>query len=355
MATLSLEKLTRRYDGAEGLALDALDLEVKDGEVLCMVGPSGCGKSTTLRLVAGLDRADGGAVRIDGADVVRVAPQDRDVAMVFQGYALYPHLSVAENIGFPLRMRSVGRAERETRVTEAASMLGIGKLLSRHPGELSGGERQRVAMGRALVRKPKIFLFDEPLANLDAALRTELRVELGALLRRLGTTTIYVTHDQVEAMTLGDRIAVLRGGRLEQASTPRALYEDPATRFVASFLGSPPANLVDCTREADAFVAGSLRLPAEHDRARITAAIRPEHISVTGEDDPRSVQATLLAAEPLGAESLVHVDAGGVRITARQSGFFVAERGAPIRLAFDPSRVLYFDSDTGARIRAEAR
>ena len=223
-----------------------------------LVGPSGCGKSTALRIIAGLEPADAGAVRLDGRDITHAPPQDRDVAMVFQGYALYPHLTVRENIEFPLRMRRVPKADRATRVAEAAALLGLGKLLSRHPAELSGGERQRVAMGRAIVRSPKAFLFDEPLSNLDAALRAELRVELASLVRRLGTTSVYVTHDQVEAMTMADRIAVMRAGTLQQVGTPRAIYEAPANVFVASFLGSPPVNLVDLE------VTGGLRLGTFH-------------------------------------------------------------------------------------------
>ncbi len=223
MAKVELLKLRRRYPGAESAALESLSLEVDDGELLVLVGPSGCGKSTALRLIAGLDAPDGGSIFIDGRDVVNTPPQDRDVAMVFQGYALYPHLTARENIEFPLKMRGVARAERARRVDDVATVLGLARLLSRRPGELSGGERQRVAMGRAIVRQPKVFLFDEPLSNLDAALRTELRVELAALVRRLGTTSLYVTHDQVEAMTMGSRIAVLRGGKLQQVGPPRAI------------------------------------------------------------------------------------------------------------------------------------
>ncbi|MCC6557363.1 MAG: ABC transporter ATP-binding protein, partial [Polyangiaceae bacterium] len=249
MAAISLRGLVRRFQGGDRPALAGLDLDVEDGELLVLVGPSGCGKSTALRLIAGLDAPDAGTVSIGGRDVGRVPPQDRDVAMVFQGYALYPHMTAREIMAFPLKMRGVPAAERARRVEEAAATLAIGRLLDRRPGELSGGERQRVAMGRAIVRAPKVFLFDEPLSNLDAALRAELRVELAALVRRLGTTSVYVTHDQVEAMTMGDRIAVLRAGELQQIGPPRSIYEDPANAFVAGFLGSPAINLIEVARD----------------------------------------------------------------------------------------------------------
>jgi multiple sugar transport system ATP-binding protein len=338
--------------------LEALDLDVEDGEMLCVVGPSGCGKSTTLRLIAGLDRPDGGTIEIGGRDVGETPPQDRDVAMVFQGYALYPHLTVEENIAFPLRMRGVPRAERDKRVADAAAMLGLGKLVKRRPGELSGGERQRVAMGRAIVRSPKVFLFDEPLSNLDAALRAELRVELGAQVRKLGTTSLYVTHDQVEAMTLGDRIAVMKSGRLQQLGPPRAIYEDPATRFVASFLGSPPCNLLDLDRRGDTLSAGTLELPVPAhlgDRTRVTIGIRPEHLELgdPGEGDV-VIKAEVVAAEPLGAETHLHLDAGGVRLRARVTGWGAPARGEAVRLAVQPTRILHFDADTGARLRLGA-
>jgi multiple sugar transport system ATP-binding protein len=363
MATIVLRGLRRRYEGAEGAALQGLDLTIEDGELLCVVGPSGCGKSTTLRLVAGLDAPDAGTIEIDGRDVSRTPPQERDVAMVFQGYALYPHLTVAENIAFPLKMRGVARETRARRVEETAAMLGLGKLLGRRPGELSGGERQRVAMGRAIVRAPKAFLFDEPLSNLDAALRAELRVEIGALVRRLGTTSLYVTHDQVEAMTLGDRIAVMKGGVLQQVGPPRAIYEDPNNRFVASFLGSPPIQFVELDREDGAMRANGIALPIpaiaetiEWPR-RAVAGIRPERLSLVGESDELSAGrvrfgAVVVAVEPLGAETIVHVDAKGTRLVARAPGFDSPAVGARVSLALDASRVLWFEVDTGARIRA---
>jgi multiple sugar transport system ATP-binding protein len=359
MAAIELRNLTRRYEGAEGAALRGLDLDVRDGELLCVVGPSGCGKSTTLRLIAGLDAPDAGTIAIDGRDVGKTPPQDRDVAMVFQGYALYPHLTVEENIAFPLRMRGVARAERERRVRDASALLSIERLLKRTPGELSGGERQRVAMGRAIVRSPKAFLFDEPLSNLDAALRSELRVEIGSLVRRLGTTSIYVTHDQVEAMTLGDRILVMRAGTIEQLGTPRAIYEDPATSFVAGFLGTPPCNLVDTVRDEDRLVSGQLDVPVPQglgSAERVTIGLRPEHLALgqNGSGDALSIPGEVVAAEPLGAETHLHVDTGGARLRARVPGWNAPARGETVRLSIDRQRILYFDAATGARLRPAA-
>lgn len=256
-----IEKLSRRFPGNERAAVDGLSLAVRGGEVVSLVGPSGCGKSTTLRIVAGLDVADSGSVHIGGRDMRGVPPQDRDVAMVFQGFALYPHMRVRDIMAFPLKMRGVPAAERTETVKKTAEMLAISRLLDRRPGELSGGEQQRVAMGRAIVRKPAVFLFDEPLSNLDAALRSELRTELGALLGRLDATALYVTHDQVEAMGLGQRIAVMNHGKIEQIGTPREIYHEPANTFVAQFMGSPPMNLI---REGDTqlgFHPEDVRLP----------------------------------------------------------------------------------------------
>jgi multiple sugar transport system ATP-binding protein len=355
MASITLKGLSRRYRGAETAALEKLDLDVKDGEVLVVVGPSGCGKSTALRLIAGLDTPDAGTVSIDGRDVSRVPPQDRDVAMVFQGYALYPHLTVREIIAFPLRMRDVPAPERKRRVDETAAMLGLGKLLDRRPGELSGGERQRVAMGRAIVRSPKAFLFDEPLSNLDAALRAELRVDLAALIRRLGTTSVYVTHDQIEAMTLADRIAVLRAGVLQQIGAPRAIYEDPANVFVAGFLGTPPMNLLELAREDGHARARGIELPAPASAGaptRLTAGIRPEHLRLGGgSTDARvSMDTKVVMTEPLGAETYVYLEVEGQRLRARAHGFDAPARGENVRVSVDPRHVLWFDGESGERL-----
>jgi multiple sugar transport system ATP-binding protein len=356
MATVELRKLHRRYPGAESAALESLDLQVDDGELLVLVGPSGCGKSTALRLIAGLDAPDGGSIRIDDRDVVDTPPQDRDVAMVFQGYALYPHLTARENIGFPLKMRGVAKAERARRVDDVAATLGLARLLERRPGELSGGERQRVAMGRAIVRQPKVFLFDEPLSNLDAALRAELRVELAALVRRLGTTSLYVTHDQVEAMTMGSRIAVLRGGKLQQIGPPRAIYEDPENDFVAGFLGSPPMNWIDLElsggvlRGAGAAFAlpGGIAIPE-----RVKVGVRPEHIHFdTSPQRSVALGAEVVSVEPLGAETHVLLSAEGAQIRVKTAGFDAPERGSQVRVHLDPRALLWFDAATGSRLRA---
>src|SRR5690349_4396837 len=269
MATVTYQKATRIYPGSTTPAVDALDLEIGDGEFLVLVGPSGCGKSTSLRMLAGLEEVNAGHIRIGDRDVTDVPPKDRDIAMVFQNYALYPHMTVAENMGFALKIAGVGKDERATRVLEAAKLLDLEQYLTRKPKALSGGQRQRVAMGRAIVRQPQVFLMDEPLSNLDAKLRVQMRAEIGRIQHELGTTTIYVTHDQVEAMTMGDRVAVMSQGELQQVARPQALYDAPANLFVAAFIGSPPMNLLEGTvrvRGADvAFeLAGqSLALPAE--------------------------------------------------------------------------------------------
>ena len=365
MTHLELRGLSRQHPGSSQSALTNLDLDLDPGELLCLVGPSGCGKSTTLRLIAGLDVPSSGQVLLAGRDLGGVPPQDRDVAMVFQGYALYPHLSVADNLAFPLRMRRVPRADRERRVRETASLLGLERLLGRLPGELSGGERQRVAMGRALVRQPKLFLFDEPLANLDAALRNELRVELGQLLRKLGTASLYVTHDQVEAMTLGDRIAVLRAGRLEQVGAPQTIYESPANLFVAGFLGSPPMNLLELEFHEGELVAktpqGSLTFPQPPGqllpREGVIVGLRPEHLQLVRSEQPRTpspgerlLEAPLKGTEPLGSETLVHLDLGSSSWVLRAPGIFRESPGAMLRAVYDPKRLQYFRKDRGTRL-----
>jgi multiple sugar transport system ATP-binding protein len=358
MARVLLRGLGRRYPGGAPdapPALGSLDLEAGDGELLVLVGPSGCGKSTALRLVAGLDTPDHGSVVIDGKDMTHVPPQDRDVAMVFQGYALYPHLSARDNIAFPLKMRGVPPAERRRCVDEAAAMLGVSRLLDRRPGELSGGERQRVAMGRAIVRRPRVFLFDEPLSNLDAALRAELRVEIAALVRRLGVTSLYVTHDQIEAMTMGDRIAVMRAGELQQVGPPRVIYQDPTNAFVAGFLGSPPINWVDLTlREGRLEGAGAVwpAPPGIGARPGLRAGVRPEQVRLSG--GGIAISAIVTANEPLGAETHVLLDASGSRLCAKVPGFDAPPRGEAVRVFVPEDAVLWFDAATGARVRPPA-
>jgi multiple sugar transport system ATP-binding protein len=356
-APVSIRGLLRHFAGNERPAVDHLDLEVGEGEVVCLVGPSGCGKSTTLRLVAGLDTPDDGEIAIDGRSMHGVAPQDRDVAMVFQGFALYPHMTVRQILGFPLRMRGTARAERDRAVERAADMLAIRHLLDRRPGQLSGGEQQRVAMGRALVRQPKVFLFDEPLSNLDAALRAELRVELGRLLRRLKATALYVTHDQAEAMTLGQRIAVLRQGCLEQLDTPRSIYESPQTSFVASFFGVPPMNLVPVERDGEHVRLGPLRLPApDTGPAKVVLGIRPEHVQIRPDgalprsDDTRtaaSLPARIVSVEPHGAETHVELEVDRQILRARVQGFDAPAPGEPVSALLETAHLRWFDPTTG--------
>jgi multiple sugar transport system ATP-binding protein len=356
VARVELRGLSRRYASTTTPALVSLDLEARDGELLVLVGPSGCGKSTALRLVAGLDVPDDGSVLLDGRDMTHVPPQDRDVAMVFQGYALYPHLSARENMAFPLKMRAVPARERAARVEEVAAMLGLGRLLDRRPGELSGGERQRVAMGRAIVRRPSVFLFDEPLSNLDAALRAELRVEIAALVRRLGVTSLYVTHDQIEAMSMGDRIAVLRGGELQQLGPPRSIYEDPANAFVAGFLGSPPINWIDLSVRDGHLEGAGATWPAPIGlgvRAGLRAGVRPEQVRLREGGGGRGMElpASVVMNEPLGSETHVLLDAAGTRLYAKVPGFDAPERGATVRLFVAEGAVLWFDRESGERLR----
>src|SRR3984957_4977364 len=306
-------------------ALQSITLSVARGELVVVVGPSGCGKSTTLRIVAGLEEPDAGTVTIAGRAMNGVAPQDRDVAMVFQGYALYPQMTAREIMEFPLKMRGLPPAQRARAVDEAAGLLRIERLLDRRPGELSGGERQRVAMGRAVVRKPRVFLFDEPLSNLDASLRGDIRLEIGQLVRRLGATALYVTHDHVEAMTLADRIAVMRAGKILQVATPREIYERPATSFVGGFLGSPRMNLLPARVENDAVVAGAFRLPRPAGTlpVRLVVGVRPEHVSVGDVGELGEI----LAVEPLGAETHLVVRVGGSELRAQARGFANHARG----------------------------
>jgi multiple sugar transport system ATP-binding protein len=349
-----LESVSKRFapekrGAPPAAALDGVTLAVEAGEIVVVVGPSGCGKSTLLRLVAGLEWPDRGSVAIAGKPMAGVAPQDRDVAMVFQGYALYPQMTAREILEFPLKMRNVPSAQRARAVDEAASMLRLEKLLDRRPGELSGGERQRVAMGRAIVRKPRVFLFDEPLSNLDAHLRGDLRLEIGQLVRRLGATALYVTHDHVEAMTLADRIAVMRGGRLLQLATPREVYERPATSFVGAFLGAPRMNLLPAQIDGDGIRAGGFRLPRPAGALpeAIEVGVRAEHVSL-GDDGERG---EILAVEPLGAETHVVVRVGDVELRAQSRGFASRRRGEVVGVAIDPSRAIVFDAKgDGARV-----
>jgi len=352
MAEVALDGIHKRYAesvGPTAAALAGVSLEVERGEFVVIVGPSGCGKSTTLRLIAGLDAPDAGTIHVSGRDLKNIAPQDRDVAMVFQGYALYPQMTVRENLAFPLRMRNVPKSEQASRVREAAELLRIEALLDRLPTELSGGECQRVAMGRAIVRKPKVFLFDEPLSNLDAALRADLRVEIGALVRRLSATAIYVTHDQVEAMTLADRICVMQAGKVLQFASPREVYLRPSTSFVGTFLGSPKMNVLRGELDGDAFACGPFRVPkpAGTNLREVQVGVRSEDVRI--EETGHAFE--VVAVEPLGAETHLLVRNGACEMRVRSPGFDPRKRGDTLGLALDPSLVHLFDpANGGARV-----
>jgi multiple sugar transport system ATP-binding protein len=379
MATLTLENVTKRYGSGTGsgsasalaAAVDDVGFEVTDGELLVLVGPSGCGKSTLLKLIAGLDDVTAGEIRIDGHRVNELGPRERDIAMVFQSYALYPHLTVRKNIAYPLRVARVERREVDRRVDQTAELLQLTDLLDRRPAELSGGQRQRVAMGRAIVRRPRVFLMDEPLSNLDARLRVRMRAEIANLQRELGITTVYVTHDQVEAMTMGSRVAVLLDGRLQQLATPRHLYDHPANRFVAGFIGSPPMNLLEATVVATddgpavdvaghrlvLAADGSPVLPAPGDE--VVLGLRPEDLTLQPAGAARpghSLEAAVVLVEELGAEEIVHLllgpagsdgDGARPRLVVRTAG---ADELAPadhVHVIVEPRRFHFFAPDTG--------
>jgi len=367
VATVTFENATRTYPKTERPAVDALNLEIHDGELLVLVGPSGCGKTTSLRMLAGLEEVDEGSIRIDGKDVVDLPPRSRDIAMVFQSYALYPHMNVAENMGFALKIGKVDKTEREARVLEAAKILDLEPYLDRKPGQLSGGQRQRVAMGRAIVRQPRVFLMDEPLSNLDAKLRVATRGQIAALQRRLGVTTVYVTHDQVEAMTMGDRVAVMKDGVLQQCDTPRALYDSPVNAFVAGFIGSPPMNLVEGQIVESGVAIGGTTVPLERPGrpvgTRVTAGVRPESLDLVA--DGHGIPAVVNVVEELGAEAYVyaylaeHFDTAGVTaasdLIARVEPHDAPAIGERISLRVKSGSLLLFDADSGERLTAEGR
>ena len=356
MATVSLRSLSKKYPGGENLAVDSVSLEVAHGEFMVLLGPSGCGKSTTLRMVAGLESISDGELLIDGKRVNHVPAKDRDIAMVFQSYALYPHMSVLDNLAFGLRRRDFAAAEIERRVKDVAATLGLTDYLKRKPHALSGGQRQRVALGRAIVRDPKVFLFDEPLSNLDAALRVGMRGELIKLHHRLGATMIYVTHDQVEAMTMGDRICIMNGGKVAQIGAPLEVYARPADMFVASFLGSPPTNLIPGRFNSDALHVGDarLRVPAGTSPQNIIFGIRPEDIRIQSGIDGAApdVYGEVLAVEPLGAETLLRVRLAGVAndVLVRGPRTVSAAVGERVPLAFDLAAAHLFDPISQQRI-----
>jgi len=366
MAEVTLRKVVKRYDDVE--AVCGINLDIADHEFVVLVGPSGCGKSTTLRMIAGLEDVTDGDIMIGGDVVNDVPPKDRDIAMVFQNYALYPHMTVAENMSFGLRLKRYPKAEIKTRIDEAARMLDIVELVDRKPKQLSGGQRQRVAMGRAIVRNPKVFLFDEPLSNLDAKLRVQMRIEIKKIHQKVRTTTVYVTHDQVEAMTLADRIVVMNHGRIEQIGTPNELYHDPATRFVAGFIGSPTMNFLPCSLED---ISGRLNIrltdrivfPLPAGRAaryqnvrqgeKLLLGLRPEHITeAKGHSEPgtEAFDAVLDVTEPMGMETLIYFTLEGTQICGRVNPTAGALDGGALRLAADLNNMHLLNEATGAVI-----
>jgi multiple sugar transport system ATP-binding protein len=381
MAEIELESVTKVFSG-DVLAVDDVSLRIADGEFIALVGPSGCGKSTLLRAIAGLEEITSGRVSIGGRDVTDLAPRHRDIAMVFQSYALYPHLSVRQNLGYGLKVRKTPKAETKRRVEDVAQLLGLADLLDRRPAQLSGGQRQRVAMGRAIVRQPKAFLMDEPLSNLDAKLRVGMRASLAQLHQKLGVTSVYVTHDQVEAMTLGQRVAVMRDGRILQVDTPQRLYERPRDLFVAGFIGSPAMNLLDATIDGDEIAFGQFRAPLDATRRpepgpsrRVVLGIRPETFedaAFAPPDLPR-IAVEVVVLEELGSDAHVffHVDAPRITpevleaegeedaqlvqepnalLNARVDPRTTGRVGGRLQLALDPARFHFFEPETGASL-----
>ena len=359
MTTVRLEGLAKRFGSVS--AVDSVDLTIASGEFVVLVGPSGSGKTTCLRMIAGLESVTSGSIFIGDRDVASVHAKDRNVAMVFQSYALYPHMSVADNMGFALKLKKVPRDEIDRQIREAATILGIAEELQRKPKTLSGGQQQRVALGRAIVRDPAVFLFDEPLSNLDAKLRMAMRGELIKLHHKLSATMIYVTHDQTEAMTMGDRIVVMNEGRIQQTGAPLAVYDNPDNVFVAGFIGSPTMNLIDGLIEHDdgslIFRSGdlALRLPPIHDAARgrsVTLGIRPEFLALGSGGDAVELDCRIEAVEHLGAETILELSSAGVPLTAKLLRDDGVRYGDAVRLVADPRKVLAFDTETGARLRS---
>jgi multiple sugar transport system ATP-binding protein len=366
MATVKFDQATRVYPGNDRPSVDRLDIDIADGEFLVLVGPSGCGKSTSLRMLAGLEEVNDGKIWIGDRDVTDLSPKDRDVAMVFQNYALYPHMTVADNMGFALKIAGVDKGEIRKRVDEAASILDLTEYLDRKPKALSGGQRQRVAMGRAIVRSPQVFLMDEPLSNLDAKLRVQTRTQIASLQRRLGVTTVYVTHDQVEAMTMGDRIALLKDGILQQCATPREMYDRPNNVFVAGFIGSPAMNLVSVPVTEDGVQFGTHRLPVARELLgstgnEVIVGMRPEDVQVTTDAD--GLELVVDVVEELGADAYVYATpaSNGVQLEggdeglakpfiARVDGRKVPEKGSKIFVHPNADHMHVFDKDSGARL-----
>jgi multiple sugar transport system ATP-binding protein len=368
MAAITYEHATVQYPGAERPSVNSLDLDIADGEFLVLVGPSGCGKSTSLRALAGLENVTGGTIRIGDKDVTHLAPKDRDIAMVFQNYALYPHMTVADNMGFALKISKMNKEDIRKRVEEAARVLDLEQYLDRKPKALSGGQRQRVAMGRAIVRNPQAFLMDEPLSNLDAKLRVQTRTEIAALQRRLGVTTVYVTHDQVEAMTMGDRVCVLKDGYLQQVDTPRNLYDKPDNVFVAGFIGSPAMNLVDVDLEGEGAVLGGRSFPlpratmsalAVDGSKRATLGFRPESVRMVGEGEGFPFE--VVVVEELGSDAFaygtLHTSGsatGDKLITLRVDARKPPMKGEVIHIQINPDEAHVFSAESGLRVSGDA-
>jgi len=365
MATLELRNVHKSYGSGLAETLKNIELRIDSGEFLILVGPSGCGKSTLMNCIAGLESITGGAILVDDADISGMSPKDRDIAMVFQSYALYPTMTVRDNIAFGLKMRKMAPAVIEEEVARVAKLLQIEHLLTRKPGQLSGGQQQRVAMGRALARRPKIYLFDEPLSNLDAKLRVEMRTEIKLMHQRLKTTTVYVTHDQIEAMTLGDKVAVMKDGVIQQFGTPQQIYNDPANLFVASFIGSPPMNFIPLRlqRRDDQLWAlldsGQARceLPlgladAQLGEREVILGIRPEQIGIAqnGDSELPSIRAEVQVTEPTGPDTLVFVELNQTKVCCRLAPDAAPRVGATLALQFDPHKVLLFDAQSGERL-----
>jgi multiple sugar transport system ATP-binding protein len=358
MATVTYDKATRLYPGSNRPAVDQLDLDIADGEFLVLVGPSGCGKSTSLRMLAGLEEVNDGNIFIGERNVTDVPPKDRDIAMVFQNYALYPHMTVAENMGFALKIAGVNKDERATRVLEAAKLLDLEPYLGRKPKALSGGQRQRVAMGRAIVRSPQVFLMDEPLSNLDAKLRVQTRTQIASLTRRLGVTTVYVTHDQTEALTMGDRIAVLKDGVLQQVGTPRDLYAQPNNVFVAGFIGSPAMNLFSADVTDGGVKYGTSVVPIEREiianaGPSVTIGVRPEDV-VVSTSESTGLKVTVDLVEELGADGYLYghseIDGKRTDIVGRVDGRIHPNAGDIVFITPKPGHVHVFHAETGERL-----
>ncbi|MBT2439635.1 sn-glycerol-3-phosphate ABC transporter ATP-binding protein UgpC [Streptomyces sp. ISL-36] len=363
MASVTFDKATRLYPGSDKPAVDQLEIEIEDGEFLVLVGPSGCGKSTSLRMLAGLEDVNGGSIRIGDRDVTHLPPKDRDIAMVFQNYALYPHMTVADNMGFALKIAGVNKAEIRAKVEEAAKILDLTPYLDRKPKALSGGQRQRVAMGRAIVREPQVFLMDEPLSNLDAKLRVSTRTQIASLQRRLGITTVYVTHDQVEALTMGDRVAVLKDGLLQQVDSPRNMYDRPANLFVAGFIGSPAMNLVEVPITDGGVKFGNSVVPVSRDAlsaasakgdTTVTVGIRPEHFDVSGATSKEGLAVSVNVVEELGADGYVYgssrVGGEDKDLVVRVGGRAVPEKGSTLHVVPRADELHVFSTSTGERL-----